>query len=112
MKYPELVPDCVCRTDISLIIYTEGISEDGEPLTAFEFTGRCNWQNGAETRLTADKRLVTISGKASMNGDICPDISDISDGIVKVFGNEYRIFRGFKARNPDGTVNFTHIEVI
>ena len=112
MKYPELVPDRVCKTPVSLKIYTEGISEDGEPLTAFEFTGHCNWQNGAETRLTADKKLVTLSGKALFNGDICPDIPNISDGIVNIFGNEYRIFRGIKARNPDSTVNFTQIEVI
>lgn len=112
MKYPSLVPERVCTTDIRLIIYREGISEDGEPLTAFEHTGKCNFQNVSSTKYTADKIAVTITGTALFTGDICPDIPNISDGRAFIYGNEYRIFRGSKQRNPDGTVNYTRLEVV
>jgi hypothetical protein len=90
----------------------EGISEDGEPLKAFEADLLCNYQDNAKTVLTAEKKLVQLSGTAMFPGDIAPDLPTLSGGTVIIYGVERRIFQGMKARNPDGTVNYTRLDVI
>lgn len=112
MKYPCLVPPVFCRTPIAVTIYGEGLTDRGEPKIIFEGVLFCNMQEGAKTVLTDQKKLVEISGTALFNGDIAPDVPVISDGEVKVFGGVRRILRGVKARNPDGTVNYTELELI
>lgn len=112
MKYPCLVPESVCKTPIVLKIYREGISEDGEPLKAFEAEIFCNYQDKAHTVLTAEKQLVTLSGTALFHGDISPEIANITGGEITVHGRTRRVYKGEKCRNPDGTVNYTRIEVV
>ena len=112
MKYPCLVPKRLCKTDISLVLEQEGLTEYGEPLPTFSYTGKCNYQDKAKTILTAEKKLVHITGTALFPGDICPDLPVISGGTATVFGVERRIQHGRKARNPDGTVNYTEVLLI
>ena len=61
MKYPCLVLKSVCTTPITITVYQEGLSEDGEPLKALEINALCNYQDKAKTVLTADKQLVQLS---------------------------------------------------
>lgn len=112
MKYPRLVKEKDCKTDIELEFEREGLTEYGEPLPAIAYSGRCNYQDKAKTIMTADKKLVQITGSALFHGDICPDLPVISGGTARVFGVERRIFQGTKARNPDGTVNYTEVLLI
>ena len=67
---------------------------------------------GAKNILTAEKKLVQVTGIALFPGDIAPDFPTLSGGTVTVFGQERRIAAGMKARNPDGTVNYCRLEVI
>lgn len=112
MKYPCLVPKQFCKTDISLEFDQEGINESGEPLPAISYSGKCNYQDKAKTVLTAEKKLIEITGSALFPGDICPDLLVISGGTATIFGVERRILQGSKARNPDGTVNYTEVLLI
>ena len=112
MKYPSLVPNRWCRTPIHIVINQEGISEDGEPLKALEIDTMCNYQDKAKKVLTEQQQLIEIEGTALINGDIAPSLASISNGTVVVNGVERRIFRGTKARNPDGTVNYTKLELV
>lgn len=112
MKYPCLVPKALCKTPISVTVYQEGLSEEGEPLAVFLGELKCNYQDSAKTVLTAEKKLVQLSGTALFPGDICPDIAVISAGVVTVAGAERDIFQGVKARNPDGTVNYTELRLV
>lgn len=112
MKYPRLVPEKLCKTDISLELTREGLNEYGEPLPVFTYSGKCNYQDKAKTVMTADKKLVQITGSALFNGDICPELAVISGGTAVVFGVERRILQGSKCRNTDGTVNFTEVLLI
>lgn len=112
MKYPCLVPKKFCKTSIKGIIYQEGVSEDGEPLKAIEIDTKCNYQDKAKTVLTAEQKLIRIEGTVLIPGDIAPGISVISDGEVEILGVKRSIFKGEKARNPDGTVNYTKMELI
>lgn len=112
MKYPCLVPERLCKTDISLELEQEGLNKYGEPLESFVYSGKCNYQDKARTILTAEKKLVQITGSALFPGDICPELAVISGGRAKVFGADRRILQGRKARNPDGTVNYTEVLLI
>ena len=51
MKYPCLVLKSVCTTPITITVYQEGLSEDGEPLKALEINALCNYQDKAKTSL-------------------------------------------------------------
>jgi hypothetical protein len=112
MKFPSLVPDYVCKTDIEVTLSEEGISEDGAPIEIGPLKLKCNYQDSAKMVLTEQKKLVQISGRALFNGDICPELPAISSGQVIVFGKPRDIMQGIKARNPDGTVNYTELILI
>lgn len=110
MKYPRLVPKWVCSTTIRLEIEGEGITEDGAPesITIVEACG--SWQDGGETIYTTDQKQIRISGKAYFNGDIVPQLTNISGGYGYIYGEKREIYKGFKRRNPDGSVNHTEIQ--
>lgn len=109
MKYPCLVPKRLCKIDIKLKFEREGLNKYGEPLETVEFAGKCNYQDKAKTVLTAEKKLIQIAGTALFPGDICPTLAVISGGEAEIFGISRRIIEGRKARNPDGTVNYTEV---
>lgn len=112
MKYPNLVPKYLCKTDIKVHLESEEISNLGEPSQTLDLELKCNFQDKATTVLTAEQKLVQITGTAMFNGDIAPAFATLSGGTVEVFGQERRIVSGMKARNPDGTVNFCKLEVV
>ena len=109
MNWLALVPDAVCQTPIRLVIAQEGLDEDGAPIQALVCEGKCNWQDGGKTVLTPEQKYVRITGRAYFNGDIAPDLPNITGGYAEVFGMRRPIAEGFKARNPDGTVNYTEV---
>lgn len=112
MKWPELARAGVCRTPIRLVIEGEGIDEDGAPEQALVCAGRCFWQDGGEVYLTEEKRTVRIAGRAIMPGDIAPELPEIAAGYGVINGVQRRITGGTKARNPDGSVNYTEVRFL
>lgn len=110
MRYPGLVPKSVCTTPVKLHI-TDGITESGAPNETGVIDCMCNWQETAKTVLTADKRLVTLSGSALFSGDVAPEYPVINGKLV-VGGVSHTIHSTNKARNPDGTVNYTRLDVM
>ena len=106
MRYPCLVPKRLCKTDITCSFEREGLNEYGEPLKTIEYSGKCNYQDKARTVLTAEKKLVQITGTALFPGDI------FSGGSAEIFGVKRRIEQGTKARNPDGSVNYTEVILV
>ena len=112
MRYPCLVPKRLCKTDIVCTFEQEGLNEYGEPLKTKEFSGKCNNQDKARTVLTTEKKLVQITGTALFPGDICPELPVISGGSAVIFGVKRRIEQGTKARNPDGSVNYTEVMLV
>lgn len=112
MKFPCLVDKRFCTTPVLLVLYQEGIGEDGEPLTALNLETICNYQGKAKTVITADKQVVQFTAQAYFVGDIAPRLPVISGGEATVNGVTRKIYQGEKARNPDGTVNFTRLDLI
>lgn len=112
LKYPCLVDKRYCKTDIQVVIESEGINKYGEPLESVKLDLKCNYQDTAKTVLTAEKKLIQLSGIALFPGDIAPDLPTLSGGTTIINEVERTIFQGTKARNPDGTVNFSKLELI
>jgi hypothetical protein len=112
MKYPSLVPKKLCRTDIVLSMYREGLTEYGEELEPIVYSGKCNYQDKARKILTEEKKIIEITGSALFPGDICTELPVISAGTAEVFGVTRKIYQGRKARNPDGSVNYTEVLLI
>lgn len=96
---------------MKVTLYGEGLTEDGAPVEHSLGTLKCNYQDGAETVLTDEKKHVKISGRAFLNGDICPELAIISSGHVEIFGVKRDIIQGTKARNLDGSVNYTELRL-
>ena len=112
MNYPELVPKCVCKTPITVVIETEGLSEDGAPVTSLTVTTVCNYQDGGRRIYDDQKKIINVSGTALFNGDLAPDLANITSGYATVNGVKRNIVEGRKNRNPDGTVNYTELWLV
>ena len=112
MKYPCLVPKRLCKTPVHVHLESEEIGNTGAPLHVAELDLLCSFQDKAKTVLTAEKKLVQLTGTALFPGDIAPDMPALSGGTITVYGEERRILQGSKNRNPDGTVNYCRLEVV
>lgn len=112
MKYPCLVRKKDCRVPVHVTIESEGLTEDGGPEILFSADLLCNYQDRAKRVLTDEQKLVLISGSALFPGDVAPGVPELPGGTLTVFGVPRRIEQGMKARNPDGTVNYTRLDVV
>ena len=111
MRWPELVPDAVCTTPAK-VQFESGIEEDGSPRKIILYDGMCNYSEHAKQVLNAERQLIQLQASALFNGDIAPG-KELS-GEVELNGGEIirRIYSASRARNPDGTVNFTQLELM
>ena len=83
MRYPCLVRKRDCKTAVKVHLEPEGIGVYGEPLPALELDLTCNYQDSAKTVLTAEKKLVQLSGVALFPGDIAPSFETLSGGTIE-----------------------------
>lgn len=111
-RWPCLILPQFCTTEIVVKIEGDGLSEEGEPILACEWRGHCNYQDKARKILTEQQKIVQVNGRCMIPGDIAPECSVISSGTVLIFGTDREIAQGTKARNPDGTVNYTLLELV
>lgn len=110
-RWPLLVLPQFCTTDLKVVVETDDLNEDGTPKTLIDWSGKCNYQDKSKRIYTADKTYIEVTGTCLIPGDIAPDVPVISNGIVEVFGEKRILAMGTKARNPDGTVNYTQLEL-
>lgn len=111
MKFPSLVPDKFCNTPVT-VYCEEGLNRDGSPKRTVVFEGKCFYSEKMKQKITAEKQLITLSGEALFNGDIAPDTDVIAGEVRFLSGVKRRIYASEKAKNPDGTVNYTRLELI
>lgn len=112
MKFPCLVRPRFCKTPVYVALYGEGVTEDGAPEIICENTYNCNYQETVKTVFTEQQKKVQVNGVILIPDDIAPEHPTISGGFVEIFGARREIIKATKARNPDGTVNFTELDVI
>ena len=111
-KWPCLILPQFCKTEITVVVESEELNENGTPKTLLKWTGKCNYQDKAKRVFTSNKVLVDVSGVCLIPGDIAPDMAVIPNGKVTVYGVERELVQGTKARNPDGSVNYTELEIM
>lgn len=129
MKFPKLVLKRFCKTPCEVVLYGEGLTEDGAPTVITEVLKiypsnsclpsntrllapiYCNYQDKIKTVYTANKKKLECTGVLLLPFDPCPN-DTISGGYVIINGKKREIAQGIKARNPDGTVNFVELDVI
>lgn len=110
MKYPKLVR--VAKTPVHIVIEAEHPNEFGERETLLEGDFKCNYQDAAQINFKAQKQSSRVTGTLYIDGDILPGVAVISAGHVEIFGEQREIETGCKARNLDGSVNYTRLDVI
>ena len=112
MKFPCLVDRRFCKTNVLVKLDKNELNEDGELESQLAIITTCNLQMGAKASFTKDKEKIELSGVALFIGDLCPSLPVIASGTVRVNEQEYSINKGTKNLNPDGTVNYTTLELI
>lgn len=112
MAFPCLIEKRFCKTPVLVNLDKNELNEDGELEKIVSIITTCNLQLGAKTSFTKDKEKIELSGIALFIGDLCPKLPVIASGTVKINGQEYSINKGTKNLNPDGTVNYTTLELI
>ena len=110
MRFPQLVPERACKTPCK-VCRTDGLNNDGSKKQTVIFEGKCFYSEKSKQKLSAEKQLITLSGEALFCGDIAPD-NAVIDGYTEINGRMYKIYGSEKAKNPDGTVNYTRLELI
>lgn len=105
-------PDWLLKTDYSISLNTEGVSEDGEPISSFETSGKCIFSEKAKRVIDSEGKLIILNGKVIIKGDIAPSLKTVSDGNITINGRVYEIYVGNRPRNPDGTIHSTQFEVM
>ncbi len=110
MSYPKLVRGA--KTPVQVVIESGEPNEFGEFETLLNASFLCNYQDAATKRYTTEKQSEEITGTIYIDGDILPGAAVISSGYVVIFGEKRIIKRGGKARNLDGSVNYTRLDVI
>lgn len=101
------------NNECDVILYQEGLSEDGEPLTSLDLKNqKCRFVEKTKTIISPDGKKVELIGKVILLGDIAPNIKKISGGEVIINDSKYEIYQVSRPRNPDGTVHHTSLELV
>lgn len=109
-KLPPL-PKKLFNQDWTVTIDREGISEDGEIITA-EVSAKC-WFNGkAYQTFNTEKQLIRLEGSLIALGDIFPSLENIASGTVQSGFKKYKIYKCNRSLNPDSTVYATILELM
>ena len=105
-------PDWLLKTDYDITLNDEGISEEGEPITSFNCSGKCIFSEKAKRIINSEGKQITLLGKVIVKDDIAPSLKSVSDGVITINSKNYEIYAGYRPRNPDGTVHHTEFEVM
>lgn len=94
-----------------VVTFTNGLSDEGEPLVVGTYDGKCCFSDKSKTVRTKDGQWVQISGALTVKGDIAPTI-DTLEGFVVIKNNKWKIQSSSRGRNPDGSIHHTRLELL
>lgn len=113
-KWPKLVPSTVCTTPVTVRLQ-EGVEDDGSPKYTVVWEGKCNYSEKSRQVLDEKRQLVELQARALIDGDIAPGQDIAGEAVITSVGFPgvvRYIYSASRARNPDGTVNFTQLELM
>lgn len=91
-------------------VYQQTVDTDGEPFEEIFFDGLAFYDEKQRQVLDAERRLVVLSGKVIIEGDIAP--GKVIEGHVNIGDDTKAIFGVIRPRNPDGTVFSTELDLM
>ena len=94
-----------------VVSLTNGIGENGVPIVVATYSGKCYFHEKTKRIRNADGKLIELEGKAFFGCDIAPSVS-LLEGYVRLPLKEFKIYKGSRPRNPDGTVHHTELELM
>lgn len=101
-------PKWLLKTPVE--VYHTYMNEDGEPVEELIYKGLSIYNEKGKNTLDAERRLVTLSGTVTIEGDIYPN--KLIEGYIKVRDIKKDIYKSTRPRNPDGSVFSTELELI
>ncbi|KJB88582.1 hypothetical protein AZ66_06425 [Paenibacillus sp. E194] len=101
-------PQWILNTPIK--VYRTELSDDGEAVEEIIFDGLACYDEKMRQKLDKERRLVTMSGKVIIKGDILP--GELIEGFVQVGGAQRTIFSSSRPQNPDGSIFSTELELM
>ncbi len=111
MRWPRLVAGFTQSTPVAVTVELEGFDRDGAPIEGASWEGSANWQDVSKRVYSRDRVEIDVTASLYIDGDPFPEVASITGGTVEAFGEERDIVLGSKGRNPDGSVNFTRLEL-
>lgn len=99
-------PKWVANTHIE--VWVEGTNTDGDYEENIIYQGKCIYTDKSKQVLNAERQLITLSGKAVIEGSI---YDGPFEGYIKVNGIKKKIYSIERPLNPDGTVFSTEINL-
>lgn len=109
-KLPK-IPDILFRTTARIVLYDNELNENGEPLIIHDAEHRCIWSDKRRRTVDAEKRVIELEGSIIVDGDVAPD-TKAADGYAVIYGEKLKIYKVKRARNPDGSVHHTTMELV
>jgi hypothetical protein len=91
-------------------IYQTALNEDGEPAETLLYDGKAIYDEKTKKTLDKERKLVDLTGKVIVEGDINPD--KVIEGYVLVGEVKQNIYRSMRPRNPDGTIFSTELDLM
>ncbi|MDP4144492.1 MAG: hypothetical protein Q8936_08430 [Bacillota bacterium] len=99
-------PKFLANTDIE--VYSTVLGEEGEEELPL-YKGKCIYKDKIKQVMNAERQLITLSGKAVIEGDIKP--GEVIQGFIKVNNTKKKIYTAERPLNPDGTVFSTELNL-
>ncbi|KOF56620.1 MULTISPECIES: hypothetical protein [Clostridium] len=97
-------PRFLAKTDIK--VFSTELNEDGGTDDTPVYEGKCIYTDKTRQIMTPEKQLVTLTGKAVIEGDVA-----IKQGYVLKGEDKKNIYSIEKPLNPDGTVFSTELNL-
>lgn len=110
MKWPNLVKPWACKVPITINL-TDGIDEDGAPKVAATVETRCSCNGKGGWSVDENRQIVRYTCTVLIPGDIAPQLEHLT-GEADLLGKTLTIHAADRACNPDGSVNFTRLELM
>ena len=107
--YPKLVLEQFAKTEIRIIAESDNYDEDGAPTSTVDATFKCNFQPSIKRVVDKEHNVIERVSIAYLDGD---KLGAAADGVAYINGKKYNVSKIVKGLNPDGTVNFTEVELI
>lgn len=107
--YPKLILPQFTKTEVRIISEVDEYDENGSPKILLDANFKGNFQAGNKRVLNEKHNTIERVSTLYLDGDV---LGDVSSGECFIYNKKYNIKNIIKARNPDGTVNFTEVELI